>query len=920
MTQRIIRAAAVVLAIGAVSYAAAPRAGAETAKAGLSVSDVVARETVSDFVLSSGGEWAAWVKSSADSSSNRRVRTISVRNLHGETSFTFGEGKGDSYSPRFSPDGSRLAFLRKPDKGKPQIYLYDMSGGEPKRLSKSSTGVRGFEWLDDDGILFIAREDSTFRERELARLKDNTVVAADQDHYSPVRLFYIAREGGKTIRVTDNEGQIVEFSPSPDGRWIALSVNRDVNYNYDHRNPPGQYLVDFSAFMESEKTARDSRDGGAGAGLEGYAPLKEILSAPHVDPFRFEWTGSSDGFYCSRSVSSDSTDTYVSIRRLYFYSVEKDVLRKAEINDEMGLSGDYYTVDGGILLSIADGSTFKVIYSDEGKRGSQERVIEAANGGTIIPRAVSPDSEELLYTVSDASSLPLIMFGRLKRGRISGRRELCSVNSGWKDKYLARSEVIGWEGALSDNVEGILYYPRGYEKGSSYPLIVSLHGGPSGTDLDYFSERWSNYPHLLAARGSFVLKVNYHGSGNYGLDWIESIKGRYYEYEVPDILNGVDFLVESGLADPDRIGIMGWSNGSILAIQCCLESDRFKALCAGAGDVNWTSDYGNCGFGAGFDNAYFGGPPWEMEETYVSKSPLFRMEKLLTPTLIMFGTEDRSVPTEQGWEHFRAMQQIGKAPVRFILFPGAGHGPTMLSHQRRKMREELAWFDKHLFDINTVKNEALDPDSPLAMELAKLSLKMTGDHYGEANKGALVPETARFEEAAVGRFEVTRAQYACFDEDYEYPEGTGNYPASSIDFEKAKEYCRWLSGVTGRKFRLPSEEEMKKLNKKASPDPSKENNLGFWAGYQPGPGEAEMIFEEVKKIEGQRLLLKEAGSFRPAGKYYDLAGNVSEWAVCAEGKGAPFGLSALSNPDNRARKSYFDARYTGLRVWEDLED
>ena len=426
-------------------------------------------------------------------------------------------------------------------------------------------------------------------------------------------------------------------------------------------------------------------------------------------------------------------------------------------------------------------------------------------------------------------------------------------------------------------------------------------------------------PHLLGGRGIAVLKVNYHGSGNFGLEWIESIKGRYYEYEIPDILSGVDMLVERGIAHPDSLGIMGWSNGSILAIAACLETDRFKALCAGAGDVNWTSDYGNCAFGAAFDNAYFGGPPWERPDLYLAKSPLFRMHEMKTPTLIMFGSMDTSVPTEQGWEHFRAMRQSEAAPVRFILFPGAGHGPTKLSHMKRKMHEELAWIDRYLLGREREINEAFDEQSPLAHGLKKAGAKRSGRFLGETVGGVQVPETAVLAGVRAGRFEVTRAQYAAFDDTYSIPEGTENWPASGITFESATAYCEWLSELTGRTCRLPKEKEMEKLVSAARANASIENNLDWWAGYELTPDEVAGVMAKVAVLEEHGLLLRECGSFPPVGEsgLWDLAGNAAEWAVTADGAGKAMGLSAVSPRDPRCGYAPPPLRYTGFRVVEE---
>ena len=175
-----------------------------------------------------------------------------------------------------------------------------------------------------------------------------------------------------------------------------------------------------------------------------------------------------------------------------------------------------------------------------------------------------------------------------------------------------------------------------------------------------------------------MLKVNYHGSSGYGLKWVESICcGKYYELEIPDIEKGVDYLIGRGLIDPDRIGALGWSNGSILSIQLMITNpSRYKAAAVGAGDVEWISDWANVDFGQAFDSYYFGKSPLEDPELYIRKSPIFQMDKVRTPTLIFFGGADRNVPTEEGWTHYRTLYTIGKVPVRFMLFPGRAARPA----------------------------------------------------------------------------------------------------------------------------------------------------------------------------------------------------------------------------------------------------
>jgi hypothetical protein len=235
------------------------------------------------------------------------------------------------------------------------------------------------------------------------------------------------------------------------------------------------------------------------------------------------------------------------------------------------------------------------------------------------------------------------------------------------------------------------------------------------------------------------------------------------------------------------------------------------------------------------------------------------------------------------------------------------------------MNEELAYIDKYLLGEENPANDAFDEKSPLAYELMKAEAKRWDRSLGEITEGILVPETAEMAGMLVGRFEVTRVQYADFDEAYEFPEGTENWPASGIAFEKAAEYCRWLSDKTGRRFRLPTEKEMDKLMSAAEGNSGRENNLDWWAGYALTPDEVPLILDKASSLDEKGLLLKEAGSFPPVGEpgVWDLAGNVAEWATAEGGTGKAMGLSALSPKDKRCKYGPPHPGYIGFRVIEE---
>ena len=485
--------------------------------------------------------------------------------------------------------------------------------------------------------------------------------------------------------------------------------------------------------------------------------------------------------------------------------------------------------------------------------------------------------------------------------------------------------MVRWTGANGDTVNGILHYPLNYDPDRAYPLMTVIHGGPSGVDLDAWSLGWTVYAPLLAQRDAFVFRPNYHGSGHHGLDFVESIKGKYYELEIPDIVSGIDSLATAGLVDTDSLGVMGWSNGAILTTQLTIEHpELFQVAAPGAGDVNWTSDYGNCAFGVRFDKSYFKGAPWNYTEHYIEKSPLFEMPTVQTPTLIHHGTEDRAVPYEQGWEYYRALQQIGNAPVRFLSYPGEPHGLGELSHQRRKMEEDLKWIDTYLFGETSMEKRVderlLADDAPLSLlETADAPARVDGT-YGTRVRGTLAPETVALGDTlTIGRFEVTRAQYGAFDEDYDVPAGTAEYPANDVSPEAAEAYVEWLSEQTDRSYRLPTAAELKAL--KGARAGSAENTPAYWAGFSPNPDEYSDLRRRLAAHPIDALLMP-VGS-RPPGHgengrgplVYDVDGNVAEWARPREAGLRAMNASVLTLQGPRAERApTVPRRATGLRV------
>ncbi len=881
------------------------------------IDDILKQESITDVAIHPDGDRILWTKRYPDTKKDRTQQDLFLTFLTdphgGEAPATIRLTRtGNNSNPHWSPDGQHIAFSSSrelPDNEQAsgrQVWLLDPRGGEPYPLTRQETGIRSFEWLDAERILFSAREGTTHHEDALKSAQDDTEAIEDTSLYQPVRLFTIGTESKDVRRVSSNTYPIGEFAADPTGQYIVYAVAPSP-VDADARNQPLQYLLDLSS---SERT--------------------EIFDEQYFDPSGFRWTRDGSGFYAQDTHSSDPENEGAGIQLLYYFDLAARQYDEVPLDFANGIgAGGYVVVNGGIHVQLADGPRMHPrFYAKTNDSWTPQPVTDDRLRHTT-DLAIGPDGKTLVFDYSRADERPQYLVGTYDRGAIAATVEWAEINSYLEKRRIPEAEVITWDGAEGETVNGILYYPLDYNPERSYPLITAIHGGPSGVDLDVWRLSWTVYPGLWAQRGAFVFRPNYHGSGHHGLDFVESIKGRYYELEIPDIVNGITHLVDEGKVDSDSLGVMGWSNGAILTTQLTVEHPTmFKVAAPGAGDVNWTSDYGNCAFGVRFDDSYFGGAPWEQLDHYIEKSPLFEMTKVRTPTLIHHGTEDRAVPYEQGWEYYRALQQIDRAPVRFLSYPDEPHGLRQLSSQRRKVDEDLKWIDSYLFGTTSmeerVRQRVVAEKAPLAHLERLQRVARTDGRIGTTHDGTLIPEMVPMGDSLrIGRFEVTRAQFQAFRASHAVPPGTADYPANGLSAADAQAYVEWLSEHTGATYRLPTAAEMKRLRQRAG---HSENNLAHWAGYTPTPEERATLQSFIDAARADDLLMP-VGSRPPgyastdaenAALLFDLDGNVAEWTVRGDER-LPRNSSAVTIHDAKTADPVAPPpAFIGLRVIQDV--
>ena len=871
--------------------------------------DVINETHPSNFVVSPDGNLVIWVKHRPSSKKDRFVTDLYLTHLDVKEKGLYKtvrltRTEDSDHDPVFSKSGKTIYFLSSRDKGK-DIWAMSIYGGSPYSVYKNNIAISELKNLGKDQLSFVAKEGESLYTQTTAKEKDNTIDIEDPKHFQSKRVFSFSISTKKVKRLTDNRFPVYEYAVSKDGKWLVTGHIMSTHYQADAHPKPTYFLWNLKKGTK-----------------------KEILENGFQSPSQFSFSTDSKGFYFTSVKSSDPQWNGAGISLLYYFNLSDMQPVKVNLHHSWGLDRGITVTGNNVMVLLSNGATDKLAYYiKKGNRWEKNKISVGAYSEHVVPYTISKNGEKVIYNYSTASTMPQYRIGSLKVGHhmsLSKGDELVKMNTNLQHKPIAKSEVFHWIGAKNQKVDGILYYPDHYKPGKRYPLIVSIHGGPMGNDRDSWHNSWAYYPNIFTQMGAFVLKPNYHGSSNHGLKFEESIKGHYYDLEVPDIVSGVKALIKKGMVDKDSLGIHGWSNGAILTIMSTIRHPHmFKVAAEGAGDVDWVSDYGPTSFGVEFDQSYFLGAPWDNKDgknynpTYIKKSPLFDVEKLRTPTIIFQGGKDRKVTRDESWEYYRAIQQVGKAPVKFLWFPGEPHGPRHLTHQLRKMKDEIMWFKKYLWGNYKAPNPAFKKDSPLGRLVAKEKVAQTGSYYGKEFKGKLIPEVVPDSSGSlqIGRFEVTNEQYKAFDHQYSFDPAKANYPVTGISFKKATAYVQWLSKLTNRHYCLPDAKEAVIFNKVAKKTGKKENTLNYWAGYPITKDEAQEL--KAKMMSVKKDLLMEAGSFKvehvKGADVYDLGGNAAEM-YNKNGHMGIYGYSAVGFVDPDAVPVPPGKNFIGFRV------
>ncbi len=665
VARRAVLASAVLVAFASVALPQAP------AKRPVNVNDLFHLRTVRDVQVSPDGEWVAYVVATLDSARDRGGSDLYMTSWDGARTVQLTFTPDGESSPRWSPDGHDLSFVASRGESRTggQIWLLDRSGGEAQQLTDLKSGVSDYAWSPDSKRLVIVAQDpdSAAQGGDSARSRTAKPIVIDRYHFkqdvqgylgnrrSHLYLFDVA---GKKVD-TLTTGRYSETNPSwsPDSRLLAFVSERAADP--DRANDPNIYVME------------------ARAGAE----MRQLTTWPGPDDGRPAW--SPDGKWIAYLQGSEPQLSAYNLSQLAVVPVEGGTPRVLTAALDRPVSRPEWTQDGsGILALVTDD---RVVYPVRVRAadGSVERLLD----GRRVVSDVSTSPGGRLAVLAGWATQPNEVYA-LENGKL---RTLTHQNDAWlAEVQLGTTEDFSAKGKDGTVVNGLLVKPAGYQPGTRYPTLLRIHGGPNGQDQHAFNfER-----ELFAANGYAVIAANYRGSAGRGAAYQKAIFADWGNKEVQDLLAAVDQVVAIGVADPDRLGIGGWSYGGILTDYTIATTTRFKAATAGAGSALQTSMYGVDQYIYQYDTEV--GPPWKTQALWEKISyPFWHADRIKTPTLFLGGEKDFNVPVAGGEQMYQALRSQG-LETELIIYPGQFHGITTPSYQKDRLERYLAWYAKYL--------------------------------------------------------------------------------------------------------------------------------------------------------------------------------------------------------------------------------
>ena len=667
---------------------------APAAPRSITIDDFFQIRDVSQPELSPDGQWVAYAVRTRMLKEDKNEQRLFMVSTHGGDPIPMtAEGVSSSH-PRWSPDGKYLAFLSSRNAGKSQVWLLNRLGGEAVRLTETVQGVNDFEWSPDSTRLVLILQDPKPEDTEAAKDKDKDKekpakpktpppYVIDRLQFKQDVVGYLDRRrdhlyvfdvaSKKATQITSGDFDDADPAWSPDGKSLAFTSNRstpdpDRNYNTDiwvvasDNADKGAHLTQVTTNLGADRSPAWSPDG-KWIAFVTQTDVKAMIYATH----HLAITPSTGGAAKVLTLAFDR-----SIRRPRF------------------------AADGGTIYFIADDDGTQILCRIPVTGGEISRPIAGrlnvnsyslGKDGTVAAQIGMTDRPDEVYLSNGKENLTRLT--KTNDALISQLR-------------LAKVEYVHFKSKDGTPVSGYLYKPLDHTPGKKVPTLLHPHGGPVGQ----YSASFDHLAELYAANGYAVLLPNPRGSSGYGQKFCEAIFADWGNKDYQDDMAMLDFALAQGIADPEKLGVGGWSYGAMSTDFIIAQTTRFKAAISGAGIALLPSGFGH----DQYQKDYFSelGYPWESRAVWEKVSPFYRINNITTPTLFMGGEVDWNVPIIGSEQMYQALKSLGRT-TELVVYPGEFHGFTTPSHIKDRLERYVAWYAHYVKGEST---SARPPEPP----------------------------------------------------------------------------------------------------------------------------------------------------------------------------------------------------------------
>jgi len=650
----------------------------------VNVDDINRLRDVSDPQISPDGAWVAYTVSVPDTAEDKSNRDIWMVSWQGNRSVRLTSSKAGEHTPRWSPDGRYLAFLSSRDDAHEvdQVWLLDRTGGEAERLTSMPGGIVDYVWSPDSKRLALIASDpdpdSAATKSDSGQKATPKPIVLDRFQFKEDETGYLAgrRDHLYLFDLAGRKAQIVtpgeynEQSPawSPDGQSLAFVSKR--RRDFDRTSNWDLYVVD----------------------ARGGSSLRQLTTfeGPDMDP---DWGGrapawSPDGKYLAYIQGGPLKLIYYGGQKLAVVPAAGGPARVLTSNLDRNALSPVWSADGSSIRFLLEEDRVTHVAAVPSAGGSIQRLTRGKS--SVSDLAMGPQGRMVVR--SSTPSMPAELFA------VEGDslRQLSRQNQSWlRGVRLAAVEEISFKSQDGTPIHGFLVRPLDYQSGTRVPTVLNIHGGPVSQFSNEFDLEWQ----LLAAEGFAVVAANPRGSSGRGEKFSTAIYADWGNKDSQDVLAAVDYAVSIGVADPERLGVGGWSYGGILTNQVIARDRRFKAAISGAGQSNALAGYGTDQYVREYEAEL--GTPWGNPDVYQRVSfPFFHADRIITPTLFMCGEKDFNVPLLNSEQMYQALKSLGRE-TQLVIYPGQFHGISVPSYRRDRQTRYLAWYKRYLMETGS---------------------------------------------------------------------------------------------------------------------------------------------------------------------------------------------------------------------------